>query len=209
MEIAWLGHASFKITADDILIYIDPFKLDASKISHDKLADIVLCTHSHFDHFSLEDIKKISKPQTIIVATKDCAGKVPNLKTISPGETLVFSKVKISAVHAYNKNKQYHPKINSWCGYVVEIDGKRIYHAGDTDAIPEMDGLKGVDVALLPVGGTYTMTAEEAAMAANRFKPKIAVPMHYGSIVGQKTDAEKFKQFFKGKTLFLDSSIVI
>jgi len=191
-NIKWLGHAGFKITGEKI-VYIDPFKINETEP-----ADIIICTHEHFDHLSPEDIKKIQAEKTVIVVTPDCASKVSgNVKTISPGKTLSIDGIKIEAVPAYNSNKNFHPKENNWIGVIITINGKRIYHSGDTDNIPEMSSLKNIDIAMLPVSGTYVMAAEEAADAANRIMPKIAVPMHYGSIVGTKEDAEKFRRLCK------------
>ena len=191
-NIKWLGHAGFKITGEKI-IYIDPFK-----IKETEPADIIIITHEHFDHLSEEDIKKIQVGKTVIVVTSDCFSKVSgNVKTLSPGKSINIDGIKIDGVAAYNINKNFHPKGNSWMGVVITVNGKRIYHAGDTDNIPEMSSLKNIDIALLPVSGTYVMTAEEAANAANKINPKVAVPMHYGSIIGRRTDAEKFKSLCK------------
>ena len=193
-NIKWLGHAGFKINGEKT-VYIDPFKINETEP-----ADIIIVTHEHFDHLSPNDIKKIQTGNTTIVTTPDCYSKISgNVKTISPGKTLIVDGIKIEAVPAYNINKQFHPKANAWMGVIISINNKRIYHAGDTDNIPEMSNLKNIDVALLPVSGTYVMTAEEAADAANRIMPKVAVPMHYGSIVGTRNDAEKFKKLCKCK----------
>ena len=198
-NIKWLGHAGFKITGSKT-IYIDPFKTSESQP-----ADIIIITHEHFDHYSPDDIKKIQTQETAIVVNPDCASKVSgNVKVISPGKSINIDGIKIEAVPAYNMNKDFHPKNNGWMGVVVTIDGKRIYHAGDTDDIPEMVYLKNIDIALLPVSGTYVMTAEEAADAANKIMPKVAVPMHWGSIIGDKTNAEKFKKLCKCKVEILE-----
>ena len=197
-NIKWLGHAGFKIKGDKT-VYIDPFKINETEP-----ADIIIITHEHFDHLSPEENKKIQAGKTIIVTTLDCFSKVSgNVKTISPGKTIEVDGIKIEAVPAYNTNKHFHPKSNGWMGVVLTINGKRIYHAGDTDSIPEMASLKNIDVALLPVSGTYVMTAEEAADAANRIMPKVAVPMHYNSIVGTTADAEKFKKLCRCKVEIL------
>lgn len=206
IKIEWLGHAAVRIISDKI-IYIDPYQINSSE-----KADLILITHGHYDHCSVEDIQKISKPETIIVATTDCiskfAGKVEvaNVKLIEPGKKIDIEGVKIEAVHAYNPKKQFHPKSNDWVGYIVEVNGKRIYHAGDTDIIPEMKKIK-ADIALLPIGGTYTMTPEEAAEAANIINPKIAIPIHFGAIIGTKADAEKFKALCRCKSKILNPSI--
>ena len=191
-NIKWLGHAGFKIKGEKT-VYIDPFKINDTEP-----ADIIIITHEHFDHLSPEDIKKIQAGNTMIVTTPDCYSKVSgNIKTISPGQSIVVDGIKIEAVPAYNTNKHFHPKANNWMGVIVTVNGKRIYHAGDTDNIPEMASLKNIDIALLPVSGTYVMTAEEAADAANKIMPRVAVPMHYGAIVGSRTDAENFRKLCK------------
>jgi len=193
-NITWLGHASFMLKGERI-VYIDPFRIRPME-----KADIILITHGHYDHCSPEDVKRISKADTIVIGPPDCACAT---KHLSPGEKLSIGTIVVEAVPAYNLNKDFHPKFNKWVGYIITIEGKRIYHAGDTDFIPEMRNLKDIDIALLPVGGTYTMTAEEAADAANSFMPKIAVPMHYGKIVGGMNDAERFRSLFRGKTELL------
>jgi L-ascorbate metabolism protein UlaG (beta-lactamase superfamily) len=198
-NIHWLGHASFRIQDGATTIYVDPWKLGPNAPK----ADVVLITHGHSDHFSPDDIGKIAQPATIFVAPPDVAGKLTGKKvlTAKPGETNDVGKVKVAAVAAYNINKQFHPKANGWVGYVVTLSsGERIYHSGDTDAIPEMKTVQ-ADVALMPCGGTYTMTAREMAEAANAFKPAILIPMHWGDIVGSKADAEAVAKIFKGKTV--------
>ena len=197
-NIKWLGHAGFKIKGEKT-VYIDPFK-----IKEIEPADIIIITHEHFDHLSQEDIDKIQTGKTVIVTTPDCLIKVSgNIKAINPGTVLNVDGIQIEAVPAYNTNKQFHPRANGWVGVIVTVNGKRIYHAGDTDNIPEMASLKNIDVALLPVSGTYVMTAEEAADAANKIMPKVAIPMHYGSIVGTRADAEKFKKLCRCKVEIL------
>ena len=198
-NIHWLGHASFRILDGATTIYIDPWKLAPGAPK----ADVVLITHAHYDHFSPEDIAKIATPDTRFVAPADVAAKLAGKKvqTAKPGDTVQLGFVKVVAVPAYNMNKQFHPKSNNWVGYVVTLSsGQRIYHSGDTDAIPEMNALK-VDVAMMPCGGTYTMTAAEMAEAANGFKPSILIPMHWGDIVGSKADADTVAKTFKGQTV--------
>ena len=194
IKIEWLGHASFKIS-NKLKIYIDPYILP----SKTEKADLIFVTHEHYDHCAVENIKKIAKEDTEIIITEDCIAKLKGLKTfpVVPGRSYEVKGIKFETIPAYNLNKTFHTKASNWVGYVIEIEGVRIYHAGDTDFIPEMKNLKNIDIALMPVGGTYTMNAEEAANAVNSFKPKIAIPMHYGEIVGSKKDAEKFKELVK------------
>jgi L-ascorbate metabolism protein UlaG (beta-lactamase superfamily) len=192
----WLGHDTFKIESGGKVIYTDPFQLKEGLPK----ADLILITHEHYDHCSPDDVKKITKDGTVIVAPGDCEGKLPgNVRTVKPGDRLTEMGVDIEAVPSYNTNKQFHPKFNKWVGYIFTVEGKRIYLAGDTDRIPEMKNFR-CDIALLPVSGTYVMTAAEAAMAAEDINPEVAVPMHYASIVGTEEDAEKFKKLYKGKT---------
>lgn len=193
-NIKWLGHDTFKIIGEKI-IYTDPFQIKKP----DK-ADIILVTHEHYDHFSPDDIKKLLTPDTIIVLPKDCSGKIRAKEIIvKPGDKITVEGIEIEVVPSYNTNKKFHPKEKGWVGYIFKIMGKRIYIAGDTDYIPEMKTFKDIDIALLPVSGTYVMTAEEAVQAAIDIKPKIAIPMHYGSIVGSEKDAHYFAEKLKGK----------
>ncbi|MEM4302686.1 MAG: MBL fold metallo-hydrolase [Candidatus Caldarchaeum sp.] len=205
--ITWLGHDSFVIKKDKT-IYIDPYKITAGPP-----ADMVLITHDHFDHLSLDDLKKIVTEKTTIVAAKNCEHELRKLgkgivKYVAAGDSLTLDNVSVKAVPAYNVNKfrepgkVFHPKEYGGVGYVITVDKVSIYHAGDTDFIPEMKELK-VDVALLPVSGTYVMTAAEAVEAANAIKPAVAIPMHYGAIVGSEKDAEEFKRLYKGETVIL------
>ncbi|MEM4663008.1 MAG: MBL fold metallo-hydrolase [Candidatus Diapherotrites archaeon] len=205
IELTWLGHAGFRIKGEGLVIYIDPFQID-EPISEEEKADIILITHDHYDHCSPKDIQKISKDKTQIVCNKTTASKLKTKTTvISTNEEKNILGVKIKAVPAYNIGKSFHPK-DSGVGFVIEISGKRIYHAGDTDLIPEMHDLKNIDVALLPVGGTYTMNAEEATRAAEIIKPKLAIPMHYGSIVGTRKDAQLFKELYSGHAQILNKN---
>jgi len=193
-NIKWLGHDSFKITGEKV-IYTDPFQIKKP----DK-ADIILVTHEHYDHFSPDDIKKLLAPHTVIVLPKDCSGKIKAKEVIvKPGDKITIEGVEIEVVPSYNLNKKFHPKEKGWVGYIFTVMGKRIYIAGDTDYIPEMKTFKDIDIALLPVSGTYVMTAEEAVQAALDINPKIAIPMHYGSIVGSEKDAQYFAEKLKGK----------
>src|SRR2546427_2097828 len=199
LKISWLGHDSFRIKNGKTVI-IDPFKIRPIP----EKADILLITHEHYDHLSIDDIKKIVNENTTIVTIpavkKELSSlKVKEVKVVKPGDKLKLGDVSIDVVPAYNLNrfrepgKVFHPKENGKAGYIIGIKDVRIYHAGDTDAIPEMKGLK-PDVALLPVSGTYVMTADETAQAVKTVEPKLAIPMHYGVIVGTEQDAQKFKQ---------------
>ena len=193
--LTWLGHASFRWSREGRVVYFDPWRISSEP--HD--ADLVLISHPHFDHLDVADIARIAREGTEVVTVSDCAAKLKEagfsgtVRVVKPGDKLKVKNVSIEVVPAYNTNKKFHPKESGWAGFIVEMDGVRVYHAGDTDFIPEMNGLK-TDVALLPVSGTYVMTAEEAAKAARAINPKVAVPMHYGSIVGTAADAKRFQE---------------
>ena len=196
LEFTRIAHDTFRVAGTKV-IYTDPFK-----VSHDDQADIVLLSHDHFDHLSLEDLSKVCTAGTTIIASPLCKGGLQKVKVkdkhfVEPGMKVNVGGIAIEAVPAYNVNKfrepgkVFHPKDAKGVGFVFEMDGTRVYYAGDTDLIPEMKSIK-CDVALLPVSGTYVMTAEEAAEAARAINPKIAVPMHYAAIVGSDGDAKKF-----------------
>jgi len=192
-QIVWMGHDSFRIDASKC-IYVDPYQIDKGQS-----ADIILVTHDHFDHCSPEDVAKIQQPHTVIITEKDSAQKLSgDVRVMLPGEVLSLKDLTITAIPAYNTNKEFHPKANNWLGFVIDIDGVRIYHAGDSDYIPEMKDLD-VDIALLPVSGTYVMTSDEAVEAALAINPRLAIPMHYGAIVGEQSDAAHFKDKLAGK----------
>jgi L-ascorbate metabolism protein UlaG (beta-lactamase superfamily) len=192
-NIVWLGHDGFRIDASTC-IYIDPYQIDGGQP-----ADVILITHEHFDHCSPEDVARIQQPGTVIITEKDSAKKLSgDVRVMTPGERLILDGLTVEAVPAYNTNKDFHPKANRWLGFILDIDGVRIYHAGDSDYIPEMKDLE-VDIALLPVSGTYVMTADEAVEAALAIKPKLAIPMHYGAIVGGQSDATRFRDKLAGK----------
>ena len=186
--ISWLGHASFRITVGDMVIYIDPWKLQQPKA-----ADLVLVTHGHRDHLSVVDIAKVANASTVLVCPASCrASLAGHVERVQPGDTVTVKGVSIEVVPSYNVDKPHHPREQGNVGYVIELGGWRIYHAGDTDLIPEMADVH-CDVALLPAGGKYTMNAAEAAEALELIKPKVAIPMHWGDIVGTREDAERFK----------------
>jgi L-ascorbate metabolism protein UlaG (beta-lactamase superfamily) len=192
-NIKWLGHDGFEVSTDEIRLVIDPYQIEACEP-----ADIILITHPHFDHCSVDDIEKIKKPSTVFVTEAESAKKLDgDVRIVKPGDRLTVMGIEIEAVPAYNTDKDFHPKKNNWLGFIVTIDGVRVYHAGDTDLIPEMDDLS-VDIALLPVSGTYVMTADEAIEAARKITPKVAIPMHYDAIVGSRDDAVKFKTALEG-----------
>ncbi|MDA8170188.1 MAG: MBL fold metallo-hydrolase [Nitrospiraceae bacterium] len=193
-NIHWLGHDTFRINAGKV-IYTDPFRIRERPVR----AGIILITHEHYDHCSPEDVAKIQGPDTVIVAPPDCAAKLKgNIHLARPGDRINIEGIGIEAVRSYNVNKKFHPKGNDWVGYIFTAGGKRIYIAGDTDLIPEMKDYR-CDIALLPVSGTYVMTAEEAVQAALEIRPGVAIPMHYGSIVGTKEDAERFRKLLETK----------
>jgi len=187
IEITWLNHASFRLAGTRV-VYIDPWKLSDSPAD----GDVVFVSHGHFDHCSPEDVAKVRGADGVVVAPADALEQLGGGQTLRPGQELQVNGVKLTGVPAYNIGKSYHPKSNNWLGVVVELDGVRVYYAGDTDRIPEMAELKDVDVALLPVGGTYTMDAGEAAGAAGDIGAKAAIPYHYGEVVGSAEDARKF-----------------
>lgn len=193
-----LCHATIKISKEKV-IYFDPYKVDEEYND----ADIIMITHSHYDHFSEEDIQKVRKENTKIVITEDLYDRTKELQfkdediiTVTPNQNYNIENIIINTIPSYNLNKQFHPKENNWVGYLIEIDGVSYYIAGDTDVTEENRSIK-CDVAFVPVGGTYTMTAQEAAELINTIKPKITIPIHYGSVVGTKQDAEVFRQNFK------------
>lgn len=193
--IHWLGHDSFRIEAGGKVIYIDPWQIKGGP-----KADIILITHDHFDHCSPDDVAKVRGDKTKIFAPMAAASKLPQPVTIvKPGESYNADGVQVRAVPAYNTNKfrspgvPFHPKEAGYVGYIFTVDGRTVYHAGDTDHIPEMAALK-PDIALLPVSGTYVMTAQEAAAAAKDIAPRLAIPMHVGRGIGKLDDLEAFKK---------------
>jgi L-ascorbate metabolism protein UlaG (beta-lactamase superfamily) len=206
VKITWLGHDGFKIEDAGKTLVIDPFKL-----KRNVPADYVLISHEHSDHSNAEDLKKVVKPnETVVVGIAASKAEIEKaspkeIKIVKPGDKLKLGNFEIRAVPAYNTNKfaqpgkPFHPKQDGKVGYIITTSsGVSIYHTGDSDLIPEMENLR-PDIALLPVSGTYVMTADEAIEAVQKIKPKIAIPMHYGTIVGSETDAKKFKAAAKAE----------
>jgi len=184
--IQWLGHASVKIWNDDAVIYVDPRNLSISP--HD--ATLVLVTHSHSDHYVAADIARVSGPATKLIAAASVVQAYGSGQAIAPGQTIELGSVNVTAVPAYNISKPNHPKSNNWVGFIVELAGKRIYVAGDTDLIPEMQTLGKIDVAFLPISPAYTMGPDEAAQATMSIMPQLAVPYHWGT--STLADAQRF-----------------
>jgi len=204
IEIRWLGHSGFLIKNSSV-IYIDPYNI---KEGYEK-ADLILITHSHYDHCSVVDMEKIVRDGTKILAPADCQSKIMRFKVpvkiqvVEPGGEFSFIDAKVVTLSAYNIDKHFHPKEEGWLGYLIKMNEVIVYHAGDTDKIPEMQKLTGYNqqgkkfIALLPVGGRFTMSAEEAAEVAKIIKPSLAIPMHFGSIVGSEDDAKEFVELCK------------
>jgi L-ascorbate metabolism protein UlaG (beta-lactamase superfamily) len=197
MIIQWLGHASFKIKAGNKTIYIDPYAGEPGLYS-DK-ADIILVSHSHFDHCDGQKIKSIRADSTLFYGPQDIVGRFNSIK-FEAGQEVELGPIKIEAVKAYNITKTSH--VGGFAmGFIITAEGKSLYFASDTDIIPEMDNIT-CDIALLPVGGTYTMDSEEAAEAAEKVKAKLAIPMHYGyGLVGKEHDAENFRELCEKKDI--------
>lgn len=203
VELKWLGHSGFEIIIKNGIerrIFIDPYNLSPGVT--DK-ADMLLITHSHYDHCSLKDIEKISRPGMVVFCPADVQSKITKLpevqmQVMEAGDELELNGIKIQAIAAYNTNKEFHTKKDQFIGYLVKAKKAIIYHAGDTDKIPEMEKLTGYGkhennfIVLLPVSGTYVMNADEAAEAAAAINADIAIPMHYGSVIGTLEDGTKF-----------------
>ncbi len=198
----WVGHACFYVKVNGLNIFIDPFRVpDSIK----EKADLLLITHAHMDHCSLDDIKKIIKKDTVMISSKGCLEEkgFKDVVTSKPGFKYDFKGVGIEAVPAYNVRSErvnFHPKANDWVGYILSLNGMKIYHAGDTDFIDEMKRLKGLNAALLPIGGTYVMNVDEAIEAGRAIGAESTVPMHYKNLLGRegsKAAEEKFKAGLK------------
>lgn len=186
-------HSSIKIIGDKI-IYVDPFRIKENKND----ADIIFITHDHYDHYSLEDIEKVKKQNTIIVMPEHLERKddLKDAVIVMPNKKYQVEGINVETIPSYNINKPYHPKENNWVGYILNNEGKRIYIPGDTDITEENMKIQ-CDILFVPIGGTYTMNYEEGAKLTNIIKPKVAIPVHYGEIVGKKEDAEEFKKLLE------------
>ena len=187
-------HTSIRINGGSSVVYIDPFQMKEKP----KDADYILVTHDHYDHFSPDDIAKVSKKDSVLVIPRNMKDKVDlkelgvgRIVTVDPGKAYDIDGLKIETVPAYNKLKPFHPKSAGWVGYIVIMDEKRIYIAGDTDVTKEAKQVR-CDIAMIPVGGTYTMDAVKAADLVNTIRPKVAIPTHYGTVVGKPGDADVF-----------------
>lgn len=202
MKLKWLGHASWKLKAGGKTIYLDPYQGD-----YDEKADVILASHSHTDHCEPSKVKAVMGDGTVVVAPSDCEAKIgAPVKSLKPGEKATFGDVTVEAVEAYNHKRfrspgvPFHPK-GLGVGYLVKAGGKTVYHVGDSDFIPEMKDLGGVDVLLIPSGGTYTMDTEDAAEATAAIKPKTAIPMHIWD-----TDPSEYKEKVESAS---DTKVVI
>ena len=202
VKIDWLGHSAFRLTAGKKVVYIDPYNIKPAAP-----ADIILISHEHFDHCSVEDVQKVLKSNTVIITTAAAKDKLRSIADkvrfliIAPGQSYDIDGIRIEAVPAYNTNKfrspgvPYHPQQSGGVGFVFGIGGIRVYHAGDTDIVPGIEQhLKDIDVAMVPVSGTYVMTPEEAATFVKMIRPKLAIPMHIKSVIGTDADARRFKE---------------
>jgi L-ascorbate metabolism protein UlaG (beta-lactamase superfamily) len=191
-KFTWYKQSAYKWKGDGITLYIDPWGVTKGQ---DEPADVIFITHAHFDHFQPEEIDKVRKSTTQIVAPHDIARELGgNVKAVKPGESLEVAGIKVETVVAYNTHQdrlQNHPKSNGWVGYILKLGDHRYYHAGDTDPTPELEQVK-TDVAFVPIGGTYTMGPSEAAGLIKKIRPQLAVPMHYGFVVGSPADADIF-----------------
>ncbi|MEZ0319459.1 MAG: MBL fold metallo-hydrolase [Pyrobaculum sp.] len=204
VHISWLGHDSFRIVKGGVVVYIDPYQLQVSEPK----ADVILVTHEHFDHCDPPSIQKIAKPSTQVVAprvARQCVARaVQSVVEVAPGQVLTLGELKITAYPAYNLNKfrdpargvVFHPREDGRVAYLLEWGGVRIFHAGDSDFVPEFREVR-ADVVLVPVSGVYVMTPQEAADFINTIMPKVAIPMHYGSIVASRREAEEFSRLVK------------
>jgi L-ascorbate metabolism protein UlaG (beta-lactamase superfamily) len=196
-HLTWYGQSEFKISSEaGEILYIDAQRLPEQH----QPADLILVTHEHYDHYNEKVIGDLKKSGAAVIVPDSMAKA--GYKSLSVGQTIQIGSFKITGVRAYNLTKTFHPKSKNWLGYLIEVDGIKIYHAGDTDNIPEMKEIQ-TDIALLPIGGTYTMNVEEAAAATEIIRAKLYIPMHFGSVVGKKEDGQKFIELVKKPTMLL------
>jgi L-ascorbate metabolism protein UlaG (beta-lactamase superfamily) len=188
----WYRQASYRWSGDGLTMYIDPWMLPEGL----EPADVIFITHAHDDHFSPQDIDPLRKDDTAIVATRDVASELGGeVTTVAPGDGGEVKGIRYQAVPAYNTLEDrlgYHPQANGWVGYVLSLGGQDLYHAGDTDRLPELESISAA-AALVPVGGTFTMDPTQAAGLVKAMRPGVAVPMHYGFLCGSAEDAERFR----------------
>jgi len=209
-NLRWFGHATLSLDAGNSkILFIDPYNL---KSAPKQKADIVFITHTHYDHCSPKDLKQVITPATFVVSVPGCAEKiVPKEKLIlvKPNEHITlpgFSDIHINTIPAYNikpERLKFHPRANNWVGYIISTPVGKIYHAGDTDFVPEMKNLKTekLGVAMLPIGGTFTMNVDEAIEAANAISAEVTVPIHYKALLKDNAQSaeKKFESGVKGK----------
>lgn len=214
IEIYWLFHSGFKVKTKEGIIYFDPYHLERKQ----EKADIIFISHTHYDHFDEPSIKALAAPTTTFFCSHDAKpllakmGYLNSVHSLLPFDEKSFGHLKIRAVPAYNKDKRFHPKENRWVGYLVEVDGVKLYFAGDTDHLKELENID-CDIGFFPISGTYVMDPVEAAELANCIKPKVvAIPMHWGllkddqnQLLGTVEDAKKFCQLYKGASVLLKS----
>src|SRR6266576_368886 len=212
-EVVWLGHSGFRIGVGRASIYIDPYRIPADGPK----ADLILITHQHYDHFSIQDLERVRKEDTQVIAPPAVAERLEgNVRSLRAGDVLETNiyGVDVRAVPAYNTSKRdgegrpFHPREAGYVGYEVNLRGERLYHAGDTDVIREMDWVVGAEVALLPVSGVHVMTALEAAEAARRIQPTVAVPMHWGGHIGSEKDAQTFADAAPVDVVIMEPAVV-
>ncbi|MHA1340161.1 MAG: MBL fold metallo-hydrolase [Promethearchaeota archaeon] len=199
MRLKYISHACFLLELSGKLIYFDPYKIPKNA----EKADIILVSHDHYDHLDKGSVKTISKESSLLILPESCSGKYKiEIKKVKPGDTISLNGISIKAVPAYNPNKRFHPKSNNWVGYIVSDGNISVYHAGDTDLIPEMSEFWDIDFALIPVGDTYTMGFDEAAESLKVMNPKNAIPMHHWG-----KDLQEFKKICSEKNV--QSNIII
>jgi len=204
-EIQWLGHSSFKIRGKGKVIYIDPYRI----IDHEP-ADFIFITHPHTHHYSMNDLKKIAVEKTNIYAPASCIPELELLPgwslAVEPENTFSAGNLDITTIPAYNIRSNVHPRGERWTGFIIDFDGMRVYHSGDTDLIPEMGGLDIIDYALLPVSGGNVMDVEQAAEAAKIIKPAVVIPMHFTESSWSLADIEKLRSLYHGEVRILKSA---